>query len=225
MNICVATSRILPIQIESPQCVIIIDVVRSVTSCATALANGAESVQMFAEIEDAKKRADSLKDGDYLLCGERGLYKIEGFDLGNSPLEYSRTVVEGKQILISTTNGPAAFEKYSNSEHVLLATWANISATCEEVKKIAPDSLGIICAGVMGFPSMEDIICAGGILELLGNSGSHLGDGCIIAADAFNKYGNDEAFLKSLHLPEIPYISRIFYSYAIPISQFLIPSE
>ena len=43
-----------------------------------------------------------------LLAGERRCCTIPGFDLGNSPREFTRETVEGKTILITTTNGTRA---------------------------------------------------------------------------------------------------------------------
>ena len=198
MDICVALSRILPIPIEKPECVVIIDVVRSGTSCATAMKNSAREIQMYATIEDTLEAAQKYSEGEYLLCGERGSSKIEGFHLGNSPAEYSEDTVKGKIILISTTNGPAAFEQYMDAKCILSAAWVNVSATCKYIRDLAPESLAIICAGTFGLVSTEDVICAGAIISELQSKANLLDDGCSISLDAYENYGRDEVFLREL---------------------------
>ena len=67
--------------------VIVIDVLRASTTIVTALANGCPAVYVEESVETALKRAEGRDD--LLLCGERHGRKIKGFDLGNSPLEYT----------------------------------------------------------------------------------------------------------------------------------------
>lgn len=86
---------------------VVIDVIRASTTITTAVANGAASVFPVESVERARERASSLGQGT-LLGGERGGIRIEGFDLGNSPREYTPERVAGHQIVFTTTNGTAA---------------------------------------------------------------------------------------------------------------------
>ena len=65
--------------------------------------------------------------GQTLLGGERNTKKIEGFALGNSPLEYTPEIVSGKTIILYTTNGSKAVVKAKFSENLyvcsLLEPW------------------------------------------------------------------------------------------------------
>ncbi|MCA9297739.1 MAG: 2-phosphosulfolactate phosphatase, partial [Phycisphaerales bacterium] len=88
--------------------VVVVDVVRATTTITEALANGARGIYPTASIEEAVKLASSLGREDALLCGERKGAKIEGFDLGNSPREFTRAAVEDKRLVMSTTNGTRA---------------------------------------------------------------------------------------------------------------------
>jgi hypothetical protein len=85
----------------------VVDVVRATTSMVEALAHGARSLFPVVTAEDAVNLAASLGREDTLLCGERKGKKIEGFDLGNSPREYTPEVVGDKRLVWSTTNGTA----------------------------------------------------------------------------------------------------------------------
>ena len=68
-----------------PESSVVIDVLRATTTIAWALENGADSVQVFADVDELKNEAKSFSEMDKILVGERGGKKIDGFDLGNSP--------------------------------------------------------------------------------------------------------------------------------------------
>src|SRR5262245_30634721 len=85
--------------------VVVIDVLRATSTIVAALANGAKSVVPAATSEEAVKMTANLERNGYLLAGERRAVKIEGFQLGNSPLEMTPEVVAGKTIFLATTNG------------------------------------------------------------------------------------------------------------------------
>src|ERR1051326_4286591 len=75
---------------------VVIDVLRASSSMVMALNNGASEIRLVATPEEAREVAATLEPGSYLLGGERGGMRIEGFDLGNSPREYTRQRVAGK---------------------------------------------------------------------------------------------------------------------------------
>lgn len=77
--------------------VVVIDILRATSTIITALANGAKSIIPTATVEEAVKIAKNLERSTYLLCGERNTKTIDGFDLGNSPLEYTEDKVSGKK--------------------------------------------------------------------------------------------------------------------------------
>ena len=92
--------------------VAVIDVLRASTTIATALASGARAVIPFESSEEAVTRSKQFERGAYLLAGERKMLRMEGFDLGNSPLEHTASAVEGKTVLLATTNGTKALLAY-----------------------------------------------------------------------------------------------------------------
>jgi 2-phosphosulfolactate phosphatase len=75
--------------------VVVIDVLRATSVIVTAIKNGAKEITPIASIEFALKASGSK----VLLGGERNTNKIEGFNLGNSPSEYSKENVENKSII------------------------------------------------------------------------------------------------------------------------------
>src|SRR5919199_3573211 len=82
--------------------VAVIDVLRASTSIATALANGARAVVPLESSDDVVARAKAFARGDVRLAGERRMLAIPGFDLGNSPREFTPNAVAGKTVLICT---------------------------------------------------------------------------------------------------------------------------
>jgi 2-phosphosulfolactate phosphatase len=96
--------------------IVIIDVLRFTTSAACALANGARSLLPCATIEEARSAVHRLPS-TVLLAGERDALKPAGFDLGNSPLEFTSAVVQGRDIVWTTTNGTAAIAIAAGSGH------------------------------------------------------------------------------------------------------------
>ncbi|QDT37993.1 2-phosphosulfolactate phosphatase [Stratiformator vulcanicus] len=139
--------------------VIMIDVLRASTTICTALRNGAERVIACGSIEEAQQRAASLSPRP-LLGGERGGVKIDGFDLGNSPLEYVREAVEGRTILFTTTNGTAALLHAKEASAILIGGCVNAKAVAVAAKSLGKP-IAILCAGTNGHVTMEDTLAAG----------------------------------------------------------------
>lgn len=146
--------------------VVVIDTLRATSVITTALVNGAKEVIPVADIEDAINISSHLERDMILLGGERNAVKIEGFDLSNSPLEYSEDVVKGKTIIITTTNGTRALKKASSSDDVVVGCLLNVTSVADYIHKENKDVV-IICAGTEGKFSIDDIITAGAILDRL----------------------------------------------------------
>jgi 2-phosphosulfolactate phosphatase len=104
-----------------------------------------------------------------LLGGERGGLKIDGFDLGNSPREYSRDRVGGRSIVITTTNGTAALHACAGAAEVLIGAIVNRSAVAAAAQTLAMEHGGcdihLVCAGTEGAVTEEDLLAAGAILD------------------------------------------------------------
>lgn len=96
--------------------VVVIDVLRASTTMITALENGAKEIIPVAEVEDALMVASSLFSERPLLSGERQGKVIQGFDLGNSPEEFSTSVVGEKTLVFCTTNGTRAIVKAKSAK-------------------------------------------------------------------------------------------------------------
>jgi 2-phosphosulfolactate phosphatase len=153
--------------VKSPSAgrVVVIDVLRASTSIITALANGAEQILPAASREEALSMGRSLPAGRVLFCGERGGLIIEGFDLGNSPREYTAARVNGKILVFASTNGSRMIvESMAAAKKVLVAGFVNAGAAANQLAASTEDVL-LACSGRDGSFSMEDAVCAGMLVE------------------------------------------------------------
>jgi 2-phosphosulfolactate phosphatase len=143
--------------------VAVVDVLRASTSIAIALENGARAVIPLATSEDVVSRAKNLARSEVKLAGERKSQQISGFDYGNSPLEFSRENVEGKTILMSTTNGTSAILAVQGARDVVIASYVNFTAVLSLLRAAlrGGTDVAIVCAGQDKHFSLEDSACAG----------------------------------------------------------------
>jgi 2-phosphosulfolactate phosphatase len=162
---------------------IVMDVIRATSTIIEALAAGARAVYPTISTEDAIRLVTSLGRKEALLCGERKGLKIDGFDLGNSPAEFTKEKVEGKQLVMSTTNGTRAFLAAEDADQIICAAFVNLSATAGFVRDA--EDLVFVCAGKEDRFALDDALCAGMILRvLLGESGGEPVDGELVLDDA-----------------------------------------
>ncbi len=143
--------------------VAVIDVLRASTSIAVALDNGARAIIPFENSEDAVSRAKAFERSDVRLAGERKSLPIPGFDLGNSPLQYTREAVEGKTILMATTNGTGAVTATQGARDVIVSSYVNFSASMSMLRAALRTGTDVVllCAGQDRRFALEDAACAG----------------------------------------------------------------
>ncbi|MCX7021419.1 MAG: 2-phosphosulfolactate phosphatase [bacterium] len=164
---------------------VVIDVLRATTTVTTALANGAAAIIPFADLGLCRAYKD--RKPDVLLGGEREGLKPPGFDLGNSPLEYTAERVFGRRIAYTTTNGTLAMEACLGAEEVLIGALVNRRAVAERLAASGRDAT-LECAGKSGAPNLEDTYCAGAIIDLLESlavNGVDISDRALIALALF----------------------------------------
>ncbi|HET6569710.1 MAG TPA: 2-phosphosulfolactate phosphatase [Rhodothermales bacterium] len=175
--------------------VIIIDVLRASSTIAAALNNWARAIIPVADMGQAGKIASNLDPSSYLLGGERGGEKIEGYHLGNSPLEYTPSTVGGLTIIFNTTNGTVAISKARSAEHLVIGSFLNADRVVEYANQAGRD-VAIICAGWRNSIALEDTLCAGLMLHRLwnGREPDRVSDSAHIA---FSQYVHDKDNLEA----------------------------
>lgn len=149
--------------------VVVIDVLRWSTVVATSLAHGASRVEAFADPEETLDRARELGRADVAVGGERGNRALPGFDVGNSPLEYTPERVGGRVVLSTTTNGTAALLAAREAAATYVAAFVNLGAVTRAMRAelTRGREVVLLAAGQGGAEALEDTACAGALAEAL----------------------------------------------------------
>jgi 2-phosphosulfolactate phosphatase len=184
--------------------VAVIDVLRASTSIAVALANGARTVVPVMDVDEVITLAKQFERGQVRLAGERRMVAITGFDMGNSPLEFTAEAVSGCTVLISTTNGTRALIGLQGARDIVVASYVNHAAVSAMLRAAARSTdISIVCAGTEGHFSLEDAACAGRYVRSIMQAGIPVtaNDAAIACALIDGKYGDNiaEIFKDSIH--------------------------
>ena len=159
-----------PAQVDEMQLrdknVIVIDVLRASTTIVTALNNGAREIIPVGSVESAVKVSGNLFGDVVLRGGERNGKIITGFNLGNSPSEYTEEAVKGKSIIFCTTNGSSAMVKAKYAKRMAVGGFINVSLVADFIRQAGED-FSIVCAGEKQLFSMEDAVCVGMLVKIL----------------------------------------------------------
>jgi 2-phosphosulfolactate phosphatase len=162
--------------------VLVIDVLRASTTIVSALANGCAGVVPVVDAEEARRRRGGIQEPT-LIAGERRGEPLAGFDLGNSPLEFTAERVAGRTIVFTTSNGTRALLAAREAPAVAVAALVNLGAAAAWALGQGRDVL-VLCAGERGARSLEDWVCAGLLASRLVAlaPGVELGPGAVEAA-------------------------------------------
>ncbi len=166
----------------------VIDVLRATSTIVEAVANGARTIFPATDMDDAMRLAQTIGRSDVLLCGERGARKIEGFDLGNSPLEFTSDAVADKLVVMTTTNGTPALVSGQAADRCIVASYLNLSAAARDLST-SGKPIVIMCAAREGRFSLDDALCAGSLIRALrdGYDGRVRMNDAALAASALEK--------------------------------------
>jgi 2-phosphosulfolactate phosphatase len=185
--------------------VAVIDVLRASTSIAAALANGARAVVPLDTSEEVVSRAKTLSRSEVRLAGEQKMLAIPGFDLGNSPREFTAKAVGGKTVLFCSTNGTGALTAVQGARDVVVASYVNLTAVLALLRTAlrGGTDVAIICAGRGRQFALEDAACAGRYVNQVTRrlTSVDLNDAAVAASLIDRKYGDDltRLFLASGH--------------------------
>src|SRR5947207_12898290 len=184
--------------------VVIVDVLRASTTVAAALGNGAKTVIPLEGADEVIFRSKEFHRSQILLAGEQKMHPITGFDLGNSPQAFTAKTVEGKTILITTTNGTRALLGVQGARDIVIASFVNFTAVLTMMKVAASSNtdIAIICAGEEGGFTLEDSACAGRYVRAIPKrAGVPFNDAAHASVLTEKKYGENIAklFKESAH--------------------------
>jgi len=140
--------------------VVIVDILRATSAIVTAFMNGASRIIPVATLEEARE----YKSRGYLVAAERDGIVRDFADFGNSPYNFRREVIEGREIVYSTTNGTHSIMLARDSYRVLIGAYLNLSALRDFILATGRDLL-ILCAGWKNKFNLEDSLFAGALAE------------------------------------------------------------
>lgn len=165
-----------------------VDIFRASTTMCAMLHNGASSIITVATIEEAMQ----YKSDGFLVGAERQTRKCDFADFGNSPFDYKREMVLGKEIVFTTTNGTMAIEMGKESRMLFIGAFSNIDALANKCLEES-DRVVILCAGWNNRINMEDILFGGAFAEKLSAKGEITtgSDAVKIALELWLKAKND----------------------------------
>jgi 2-phosphosulfolactate phosphatase len=151
--------------------VAVIDVLRASTTIAVAMANGARAVVPLESPDEVVMRAKAFERSDVLMAGERKMLSIPGFDLGNSPRQFTRDAVEGKTVLLTTTNGTPAIVNTQGARDVVIASYVNYTAVLTMLRTALRGGADVtlVCSGRDRQFALEDAGCAGRFVYSVSN--------------------------------------------------------
>jgi 2-phosphosulfolactate phosphatase len=174
--------------------VFVIDILRATTSMCAALSNGAKAIIPVSSTEEALRLAQTIGSSDLLLAGEKNCLRIDGFQLGNSPLEMTESVVRGKTLVLTTTNGTQALFASQGAGAVYPACAGNLTLAADRAREILErdGEILVVCAGRGGAFSLDDAYAAGRLVfAMLGAPGRRRGcnDAALASLDLVRRYG------------------------------------
>jgi 2-phosphosulfolactate phosphatase len=140
-----------------------VDALRASATIITAISNGCDRIVPTSEANEAAA-IKRISEGNVLLCGEIEAKKVGGFDLGNSPLEYTEEIVQDKIIIYSTSNGSPAVKSLAEAENVLIATFINAQASAKYAYDLG-DEIILMGAGTNSKVSIDDVMAMGCIID------------------------------------------------------------
>jgi len=187
LSVCL-TPLLIPLYNVEDHIVVIIDIFRATSSICYGIENGAEAIIPVSEVEECE--AYRQKDIKYLLAAERNGEVVSGFDFGNSPFSYTAEKVNGKTVVLTTTNGTQALHLSRNAKTIVIGSFLNLTALCDWLKT-QNESILLVCAGWKNNFNLEDTLFAGAVVDQLKDHGFKLDDPAIAAYDLYQAGKND----------------------------------
>jgi 2-phosphosulfolactate phosphatase len=145
--------------------VVIIDVLRATSTITTALYNGAKCV---IPVDSVSRCMELGRQIDGITAGERDGKIAEGLEYGNSPFEYPKEFIDGKTLVLTTTNGTRllhmALEK--GAKEIITGSFPNLSAVCDHLIAMKQNVI-LGCAAWKDRVNMEDTLFAGAVINTI----------------------------------------------------------
>jgi len=194
LNVFFTPSAIVAPETSTNDVYIVIDVIRSTTTLAVMFDQGAARVLVAGTVEQAREAAQKIPGS--LLCGERNVQPLPGFDYGNSPVQFSHVDLSGRELILTTTNGTRAFYACPEGSTRLAGCFYNAGAVTAKALALALEhesNISLVCSGELNYFALDDAVCAGYLaLELQRQQGPekplHLDESALAAMALYEAY-------------------------------------
>ena len=163
IDVLMLPSLIDPLELAG-RTVVVVDVLRATTTIICALANGCREVWPSPSIEAARELHQQLGKNS-VIGGERQGKIVDGFHHGNSPIEYTPSVIKDRQLILATTNGTVAMEACRHARCVLIGAFVNVGAVASQLANV--DEVTVLCSGTDRIITSEDVLFAGALVDRL----------------------------------------------------------
>lgn len=188
INVCLSPA-LYEFYAKDDSVVVMIDAIRASASICTAFHSQVELIIPVSDVETAR----SYKEKGFLIAGERDGYKIEGFDFGNSPFNFTEDTIKNKKLAFTTTNGTQVINKVINGTqrnvNLIIGSFINISALKEYLLHQEKNVL-ILCSGWKNSVNIEDTLFAGRLAYLLKGKSFELSESANLAIQIYLASGN-----------------------------------
>lgn len=169
--------------------VVVIDVFRATSTIASALYNGAAAV---IPVDTVSGAIDIAKEINGIAAGERDGKIADGLQYGNSPLEYHRDFIGGKNLVLTTTNGTKllymALE--NGATDIMTGSFPNLGAVCDYLLA-RQQNVVLACAGWKDRFNMEDTLFAGAVIDQINHAFISHCDSSTTALNLYQQMKND----------------------------------
>jgi len=184
----------------SNKVIVVIDIFRATSTMTVGMENGAKAIYPVKDVATASKAGAS-----FIKAGERNGVKVEGFDLGNSPREFTADIVRDRDIVMTTTNGTRSISMSESAKQILISSYRNIQATIDYLVSSREDVV-LFCSGWKDVVNIEDTLFAGELASALCDNGFEIdNDATHIAMAVYekNKTNIDGFLQKASHVKRI----------------------
>lgn len=192
----ILSPRLLDLYALNGAIVVIIDVFRATSTIATALSNGARAVYPVADVDGCKTLGAAL---GAITAGERNGQVIEGLLHGNSPAEYPRAFIEGRELVLTTTNGTKLLHMalQQGAAEVITGSFVNLNSVSQYLLKGDKDVI-LACSGWKDRFNLEDTLFAGAVVNQIGQQFSVNCDSALMAKEMYLLHQHDiKSFIRN----------------------------
>ncbi len=192
----ILSPKLLDIYDVTNSIVVIIDVFRATSTIATALYNGAAKV---IPVDTVDKCIELGKKTGGITAGERDGKVIEGLEHGNSPAEYPKEFIDGKTLVLTTTNGTKLLHMalQSGASEVITGSFPNLSAVCDHLIQQNKNVI-LGCSAWKDRFNLEDTLFAGAVISRIKNNFTIHCDSSLMAENMYTLHQPDlKAFIRN----------------------------